>query len=71
MKRIVLASVAAIAFVGGRAVAADFPMRSLPIQNAPGIPDNWTGFYVANGGAAVSSMLDIVPALGAYSGGVS
>jgi outer membrane immunogenic protein len=55
MKRIFLASVAAIALVGGRAVAADFPMRSLPVQNAPGIPDNWTGYYIgANGGAAWS-----------------
>jgi outer membrane immunogenic protein len=67
MKKIFLASVAAIALVGGRAEAADFPMRQVPFQNAPGIPDNWTGFYLgANGGPAWSHPCwTSVPAVGA------
>ena len=67
MKMVFVVSAAVIALVGGRAVAADLPMRPAPFQGGPVIPDNWTGFYLgANGGPAwARTCWTFLPAVGA------
>ena len=46
MKKILLASVAAAAFCGAPAFAADMPIKAPVYKAAPAPIFNWTGFYV-------------------------
>jgi outer membrane immunogenic protein len=50
MKKLLLVAVAVAAFSSGSALAADMPVKAMPVV-APVPSDNWTGFYAGvNGG---------------------
>jgi outer membrane immunogenic protein len=53
MKKILLAGIAAAAFCGAPAIAADMPTKGPVYKAAPAPMFNWTGFYAGiNGGGA-------------------